>query len=89
MIPVFFLNIMLFILILAMLMTLIRLIRGPSLLDRIVAMDLMAAITSGFILIIAIYTNNSVYIDIAIIISLVSFIGTVAISKYLHKNIKK
>ena len=75
---------------LALLLAFIRLVKGPSMYDRIAAMDLMASITMGFILIYSIVINKSMYVDIAIIISLISFIGTVAISTFLKlKNTKK
>jgi len=74
---------------LALLLAFIRLVKGPSMYDRIAAMDLIASITMGFILIYSIVINKSVYIDIAIIISLISFISTVAISTYLRLNNKK
>jgi len=68
---------------LAFLLALIRLIKGPSMYDRIAAMDLMASITLGFILLYSVMIQNGLYIDIAVVISLISFIGTVAISTYL------
>ncbi|WP_083634490.1 monovalent cation/H+ antiporter complex subunit F [Saccharicrinis aurantiacus] len=71
----------------ALLLAFIRLIKGPTMHDRIVAMDFMASITMGFVLIYSIAINKGMYVDIAIIISLISFIGTVAISTFLkHKN---
>ncbi len=75
---------------LAMLLAFIRLVKGPTMYDRIAAMDLMASITMGFILIYCIVINKSMYVDIVIVISLISFIGTVAISTFLkQKNAKK
>ncbi|MCW3804725.1 monovalent cation/H+ antiporter complex subunit F [Plebeiibacterium marinum] len=75
---------------LALLFAFIRLVKGPSTFDRIAAMDLMASITMGFVLIYSIVISNGIYVDIAIVISLISFIGTVAISTYLkQKNTKK
>lgn len=75
---------------LALLLALFRLVKGPTMHDRIVAMDLMASITMGFILIYSIVISKSLYVDIAIVISLISFIGTVAISTFLKlKNTKK
>ncbi len=73
----------------AMLLAFVRLVRGPSMYDRIAAIDFIASITMGFILIYSIVIKKSMYVDIAIIISLISFIGTVAISTYLKLNIKK
>ncbi len=67
----------------ALVMAFIRLMRGPTVNDRIAAMDLIAIIVMAFILVYSILINNSIYFDIPIIISLISFIGTVAVSTYL------
>jgi len=60
-----------------------RLLRGPSINDRIAAMDLIASVVMGFVLVYSVLINKSIYIDIPVIISLISFIGTVAVSTYL------
>lgn len=73
-------------LLLAMLLALVRLIKGPETSDRIVALDLIASIVMGFILAYSIVLKREIYIDIAIIISLISFIGTVATSIYLRQK---
>jgi multicomponent Na+:H+ antiporter subunit F len=73
-------------LIVAFLFAFIRLVKGPTINDRIAAMDLIASIAMGFILVYSILIKESLYIDIAIVISLISFVGTVAISTYLKQN---
>lgn len=60
-----------------------RLMKGPSVNDRIAAMDVIAVVVMGFVLVYSILINNSIYFDIPVIISLISFIGTVAVSTYL------
>ena len=67
----------------ALVLASIRLMKGPSVNDRIAAMDVIAAVVMGFVLVYSLMINNSIYIDIPVIISLISFIGTVAISTYL------
>ncbi|MBN2486979.1 MAG: hypothetical protein JXB34_13470 [Bacteroidales bacterium] len=71
------------ILLLALVIAFARLYMGPTVHDRITAMDLIASVVMGFVLIYSVLVNKTIYFDIAIIISLVSFIGTVAISTYL------
>lgn len=68
---------------LAMLISLYRLISGPTVYDRIVSLDLIASIVMGFILLYSIVVNKALYFDVIIIISLISFIGTISISTYL------
>ena len=70
----------------ALVIALIRLIRGPEKGNMIIALDLIASIVMGFILLTSVLTDKSIYIDIAIVISLIPFMGTVAVSIYLKSN---
>ncbi|MDD2381788.1 MAG: monovalent cation/H+ antiporter complex subunit F [Mariniphaga sp.] len=71
----------------ALVLAFYRLLKGPSINDRITAMDLIASVVMGFVLVYSVLINQSVYFDIPVIISLISFFGTVAVSTYLkHKN---
>lgn len=70
----------------AMLLALYRLAKGPSLPDRIVALDLIASLSIGFTIVFAIYTGEERYLDIAVTVALVIFIGTVAYATYLKKK---
>lgn len=72
----------------ALVLAFARLLKGPSINDRIAAMDLIAAVVMGFVLIYSVMINKSIYFDIPVIISLISFIGTVAVSTYLkHRHV--
>ena len=73
-------------LMMAAIITLARLLKGPSVNDRIAAMDLIASIIMGIILVYAVLINNAIYFDVPIIISLISCIGTIAISTYLKQK---
>lgn len=74
------------VLVVAIALAVARLIIGPSLPDRIVALDLIASLSIGIILTLVMFSGESVYLDIAIFIALIVFIGTVAISKYLKRR---
>lgn len=71
---------------LGILLALFRLIKGPTLPDRIVALDLIAALSMGFAIVYAVSTSQVRYLDISAIVALVAFIGTVAYSTYLKKK---
>jgi multicomponent Na+:H+ antiporter subunit F len=71
------------------LLAVIRLILGPTLPDRIVAVDLIALIVVAMILTYAISTGNSVFLDVAIGLALVVFLSTVAFARYLEKGLQK
>jgi multicomponent Na+:H+ antiporter subunit F len=70
-------------LLIAFIIALYRLVKGPTVNDRIIALDLIASIAMGFILVYSISSDKSIYFDVAIAIALVSFMGTVGISTYL------
>lgn len=71
------------ILCLAFFVTLYRIIKGPTLPDRILGLDMLVAIAIGFIAVIGIKTGYSLYVDIAIALGLVGFLATVAFARFV------
>lgn len=65
-------------------LSLYRILRGPSPADRSVATDILGILVIGFCAILAIYTKKDWYMDIAIAWALQSFIGTLALAKFLE-----
>jgi len=63
----------------------IRLLIGPSLPDRIVALDLAAAVVMCFAVVHAIETGATHYFDAALAVAVVAFVGTVAFARYIEK----
>ena len=76
----------LFLMCAAFFLTAWRVIKGPTLPDRIVALDMLVAIAIGFIAVIAIRTGFSLYIDIAIALGLVGFLATVAFARFVLRQ---
>lgn len=76
------------ILILSELLVFVRFLKGPSVIDRVVALDLVVTIGIGIISIYSIITDTSNFLDIAMILALIAFLGTVAFSYYLEKRNK-
>jgi multicomponent Na+:H+ antiporter subunit F len=70
----------------AMFLAFARLVRGPSLPDRVVALDLIASLVVGFICTYAIGTNQRVFLEVAIVLALITFLGTVAFAQYLERR---
>lgn len=70
----------------AMFIVFVRLQKGPSLPDRIVALDVIASIFIGLIAAYAIYTNTAVLLDAAVIVAVITFLGTVAVARYLERR---
>lgn len=74
------------ILVLGLILTLVRLIRGPNLATRVVSFDLLTTIGIGLIAVYAVMTDQPVFLDIAVVLALVSFLGTVAFAFYLERS---
>lgn len=74
------------ILLIAFSLTLIRLLKGPSRPDRIVALELIASLTMGIIITFTLISGEPIYLDIVLVITLVVFLGTVTVAKYLKKE---
>ena len=72
------------ILMLALILTSFRVIVGPTLADRVLALDQLVAIAIGFIAVIAVKTSFELYIDIALALGLVGFLTTAAFARYIH-----
>jgi multicomponent Na+:H+ antiporter subunit F len=65
---------------------LLRLWRGPSITDRIIALDLYAMIFSGAVIIYSIYSGEAVYLNVIVVLALVVFLSTVAFARLLEKR---
>jgi multicomponent Na+:H+ antiporter subunit F len=68
---------------LALLVTTMRVIRGPTLPDRVLALDTLAVIAIGLIAVLGIRSGNGYHVDIAIALGLVSFLATVAFARFI------
>lgn len=72
----------------AMLLTLYRLVRGPSLPDRIVALDTLYINAVALLMLIGIRIDSSIFFEAALLIAMMGFAGTVALCKHaMERNI--
>jgi multicomponent Na+:H+ antiporter subunit F len=74
---------------LAVVLAFVRVLRGPSLPDRVVAFDLMTSVAVGIMAVYTLSTGETVYLDVAIVLALISFLGTVAFARYLEQRGRK
>lgn len=74
---------------LSLLISLIRVIIGPSLPDRVVALDLIAFVVISLIATYAISSGHPVYLDVAIVLALVAFLGTIAFARFVFMKAQK
>ncbi len=63
-----------------------RLVRGPSLPDRVIALDLIAILAVGFIAVYDIAVDQPAFLDAATVLALLAFLGTVAYARYLERR---
>lgn len=73
-------------LVIAMLLTTYRLLRGPTLPDRVLALDTLYVIAIGLLMLLNIATGVSLYFEAALLIALLGFLGTVVLSKFLLRG---
>ncbi len=64
----------------------IRLVLGPSLADRVVALDLVTILLIAIAALLAIKTGEAVYLDLGLAIALVGFLATVAFARYAERR---
>lgn len=81
------LKISLFLFVISIAILVIRIIRGPSLPDRIVAMDTIGVNLISCIAIISIVLNTKAFLDVILIIGILAFISTIALSKYVERGV--
>ncbi|MBC8524768.1 MAG: monovalent cation/H+ antiporter complex subunit F [Chlorobium sp.] len=77
-----------FIIGLSILIIFLRLVIGPGIEDRIVALDLLSANAIAFIAVYSIQKNTTTFLDVGIIVALLAFLGTVAFGYYLGRRQK-
>ncbi|KKX46678.1 MULTISPECIES: cation:proton antiporter [Sphingobacterium] len=74
------------ILILSTVITFIRLFKGPDVADRVIALDLIITTGIGIITVYSITTSQEIFLDVAMILALIAFLGTIAFAYYLEKQ---
>jgi multicomponent K+:H+ antiporter subunit F len=73
-------------LVLAQLLNLVRLIRGPGITDRILALDTMYINTISLVVLIGVLRGGTAFFEASLVIALIGFVTTVAFSKFLLRG---
>ena len=63
-----------------------RLLRGPSAPDRILALDTLYVNTLALLVLLGIHLGSNLYFEAALLIAMIGFVGTVALSKFLTRG---
>jgi multicomponent Na+:H+ antiporter subunit F len=75
------------IMLISLVMALIRLLIGPTAADRAVALDAMTIIALSLIGWIALTAGRIIYMDVALVYGLISFVGVVALARYIERGV--
>ena len=68
----------------AVVLALVRAFAGPSVFDRILAVNAFGTLTVGLIAVYGFLTDRPEFLDIALVYALINFIGTIAVTKFVH-----
>lgn len=71
---------------LALLLSFMRLVMGPDVPDRILALDTLYINSIALLILLGIYLDSALYFEAALLIAVMGFIGTLALSKYLMRG---
>lgn len=74
----------LYVSLLALVLGFVRFLRGPSSADRVVALDIMTTCGIALIVFIAFFGGRAIYVDVALVYALLSFLGVIAVGRYLE-----
>lgn len=77
------LDISIIVLVISFFITSVRVLIGPSIVDRVLALDMLVGIAIGFIAVYGLKTGYTLYVDIAIALGLVGFLATVAFARFI------
>jgi multicomponent Na+:H+ antiporter subunit F len=64
----------------------VRLARGPSLPDRVVALDMMTILIAAFCGIFSLFSGDIAFLDVAIVLALIGFLATVALARFAERR---
>ncbi|MCD6579248.1 cation:proton antiporter [bacterium] len=81
-------NIIFFVLLgLGVLFCFLRLLLGPTIVDRAVALDTFSTVTSSILVFLALFFKRGIYLDVALVYAILAFVGSIVIARYIEKGI--
>ncbi|MED4300391.1 Na(+)/H(+) antiporter subunit F1 [Geobacillus stearothermophilus] len=80
-------NVALALLSLAVICFLYRVVKGPTVADRVIALDAIGICLAGIVAVLSIILETSVFLEIILLIGILSFLGTAAFAKFLQKGV--
>ncbi|MGC9471062.1 MAG: monovalent cation/H+ antiporter complex subunit F [Bacteroidales bacterium] len=80
-------TVFLFIICAGLLICILRMVLGPTMADRAIAMDTATTVTVALLVLLGLWFDRYVYLDVSLVYSIISFVGLIAIARYLEKGI--
>ena len=71
----------------AVILCLLRMIKGPTAPDRAVALDTLSTVTTAVLVLLGFIFKRYIYLDVSLVYAILTFIGAVAIARFLEKGI--
>ncbi len=69
---------------LAFLLALVRFVKGPHAVDRVIAVDVLTVVSISGIFFVALISGRGIYLDVALVYALLSFLGVIVAARYLE-----
>ena len=65
---------------------LLRFLKGPTLPDRVIALDMLTTITTGVLVLISVFIDNYVLLDISLVYAILAFVSVIVMARYLESG---
>jgi multicomponent Na+:H+ antiporter subunit F len=86
---ILFTNIAYGLLLISLFLSIFRLYKGPDLPNRVVALDLIGIVSLGMVAVSTIRLDDPVFLDVAVVMGLIVFMGTIAYARYLERVVER
>ncbi len=80
----FIIHLATFIVLFGVILASVRFIKGPTAADRTVALDVLTIISTALIVLIALFVNRVIYLDVALVYAILSFIGVITVARFIE-----
>lgn len=68
-------------------LSMVRLLKGPTLSDRVIAFDVISVMSVSLLVVLSLYFKRAIYLDIALVFGAIGFLGTTIFGRYIEKGI--
>ncbi|HDJ34589.1 MAG TPA: cation:proton antiporter [Bacteroidetes bacterium] len=80
-------TVFIFIICVGLLICILRMVLGPTMADRAIAVDTATTVSVALLVLLGLFFDRYIYLDVSLVYSIISFVGLIAIARYLEKGI--